>query len=262
MVECRDSLFHNSTRVSFPLYSERAMMDNVYSKTARYYNKLYAGKDYAGEVKRLISLLGVEPGENRMTLLDVACGTGLHIEHLIGLFHVEGLDICLELLDVARERIPDVIFHQGDMTDFALGRQFDIVTCLFSSIGYVRTIDRLKDAVRCMAAHLKPRGALVIEPWFTRENWRPNTVHGMYIDEPELKIARISTSYVRGGLSVFDLHHLIGTPETTEHVVEHHEMGLFEIEETTAVMEEAGLTVTFDGEGLTGRGLFIGRLKG
>ncbi len=103
------------------------MMENVFSKTALYYDKLYAEKDYAGEVQRLASLLRVEPESKLLTLLDVACGTGLHIEHLRKHFHVEGLDICVELLEVARKRNPDVIFHLGDMTGFNLGKRFDVI---------------------------------------------------------------------------------------------------------------------------------------
>lgn len=66
-----------------------------------------------------------------------------------------------------------------------------------------------------------------------------------------MKIARINTSFVKDQVSVFDLHHL----------VEHHELGLFEVEETISVMEEAGLTVKYDPDGLTGRGLYIGKRK-
>ena len=61
-------------------------------------------------------------------------------------------------------------------------------------------------------------------------------------------------------MSVFDLHHLIGTPVGTEHIVERHELGLFETDEMRAVFEEQGLAVAYDAEGLTGRGLFIGKL--
>ena len=237
-------------------------MEHVFSKTAQYYDKLYAKKDYAGEVQRLVSLLEVQSDSNQLTLLDVACGTGLHLEHLVKHFCVEGLDICPELLGIARERVPSIRLHLGDMTNFALGKQFDIVTCLFSSIGYVKTLDKLKDAVCSMTAHLKPQGVLAIEPWFTPEGWHPNTVHGMYIDEPDLKIARINTSFIKGKVSVFDLHHLVGTPEGTEYLVEHHELGLFEVQEMISVMEEVGLTVKYDADGLTGRGLYIGRKSG
>jgi len=237
------------------------MMDNVFSKTAEYYDKLYANKDYPSEVERLLTLLRMESEGKRRTLLDVACGTGLHIEHLTKHFHVEGLDICAELLEVARKRNPSVTFHLADMTGFNLGKRFDVITCLFSSIGYVKTREKLETAICNMTKHLMPDGTLVIEPWFTPENWHPNTVHGSYIDEPELKIARISTSFVREKLSVFDLHHLIGTPKKTEHIVEHHEMGLFEIEETVSAMEKAGLVVEYDPDGISGRGLYLGRQK-
>ena len=177
-------------------------MEHVFSKTAMHYDKLYAKKNYATEIQRLISLLDIHADTNQMTLLDVACGTGFHLEHLREHFKVEGLDICPELLDFAHQRLPDILLHLGDMTNFSLGKQYDIVTCLFSSIGYVKTLDRLKDAIGHMTAHLNPGGALVIEPWFTPENWHPNTVHGMYIDEPELKIARIDTSFVKGNVYI------------------------------------------------------------
>jgi hypothetical protein len=59
--------------------------------------------------------------------------------------------------------------------------------------------------------------------------------------------------------SYSDLHSLIGTLEGTEHFVERHELGLFETDEVRSVIAEAGLDVRYDAEGLTGRGLFIGR---
>ena len=192
-------------------------------------------------------------------LLDVACGTTRHLEYLKDRYKVEGLDLSHELLAIARQRHPDFPLHHADMTAFDLGKTFDIVTCLFSAIGYVKTLEHLSRAVTCMARHLKAGALLVIEPWFTPDVWRPGTVHAIFIDEPALKIARVNTSFVTGRLSVFDLHYLIGTPEGTEHLVEHHELGLFTTEDMRAAMAAAGLEVTFDQQGLMGRGLFIGR---
>jgi SAM-dependent methyltransferase len=144
------------------------------------------------------------------------------------------------------------------MIDFELGQHFDVVTCLFSSIGYVKSLDNLARAVKRMADHLAPGGLLIIEPWFTPEAWQPNTVHSLCIDEPQLKIARVNTSFLRGRLSYFDLHYLIGTPEGTEHFVERHELGLFTMEEMKAALRSAGLAVTYDHAGLMGRGLYLG----
>jgi len=231
----------------------------MFSKTPRYYDKIYSFKDYQAEAQRLIALIQENLRSGGDQLLDVACGTGHHIEYLKEHFVVEGLDISEELLEVARQRNPGVLFHRADMIHFELGRRFDIVTCLFSSIGYVRTIENLRRAINCMAQHVMPGGVVVIEPWFTPDTWRPGTAHAQFIDEPELKIARVNTSFAEGRLSYFDLHYLIGTPEGTEHFVERHELGLFEQGEMVAALEETGLEVSYDKEGLTGRGLYIGR---
>jgi len=230
----------------------------VFWKTARYYDRIYAFKDYAAEARRVVEIAREHVRSGGDRLLDVACGSGRHIEHLRREFDAEGLDLADELLDLARERNPGVPFHQGDMTGFELGRRFDVVTCLFSSIGYARTEENMRRAIACMARHAAPGGVVLVEPWFTPDAWQPNTVHALYIDEPDLKIARVNTSYVDGRLSYFDLHHLIGTPEGTEHIVERHELGLFERAEVLAAFEAAGLAVTYDAEGLTGRGLYIG----
>lgn len=231
----------------------------MFAQTASYYDKIYSFKDYKAEAERLVAIVHEHQHPGGTHLLDVACGTGRHLEYLKDRYDVEGLDISLDLLAIARQRLPDVRFHEGDMKAFDLGKTFDIVTCLFSSIGYVKTPENLSRAVTCMARHLKAGGLLVIEPWFTPDVWQPGTVHAIFIDEPALKIARINTSFVAGRLSVFDLHYLIGTPEGTDHVVEHHELGLFTTEEMRAVLAAVGLEVAFDHRGLMGRGLFVGR---
>jgi len=231
----------------------------MFSKTARYYDKFYAFKDYAAEVEILLTLIGERLRSGGRQLLDVACGTGHHIEHLKAHFDVQGLDLEPQLLQIAKERNPEVPFHQGNMIAFSLGQRFDVVTCLFSSIGYVKTPDNLGAAIRCMAGHLKPGGLLIVEPWFTPGDWHSGTPHAMLIDEPKLKIARLNTSFADGPLSYFDFHYLIATPEATEHLVERHELGLFERDEMEAAFGAAGLQVSHDAEGLTGRGLWIGQ---
>lgn len=234
----------------------------MFTRSARFYDKIYGFKNYRTETERLTAWIdrlqppGSPPGRRR--LLDVACGTGKHLEYLREHFDVEGLDLDGELLEMARQRLPGVPFHQGDMENFALGRTFDVVTCLFSSIGYLKTLDRVTNACRSMTQHLRPGGVLVIEPWFTPENWKPGTVHVVLVEEPDLKIARMNTSMVEGRISYFDLHYLIGTPEGTQHAVERHEMGLFDQAEMRAALEEAGLVVSYDPDGLTGRGLWLG----
>jgi len=231
----------------------------VFDKTACYYDKIYAFKDYAGEVRTLVECIRAELGDRRGRLLDVACGTGAHLEHLRTHFKVEGLDLSDALLEVARERLPDVPLHRGDMRTFTLQTRFDAITCLFSSIGYMTTRDHVAAAIRRMADHLEADGVLVVEPWFAPDQWMANTTHVMLVDEPDLKIARVNTSLVEGRVSIVDLHHLIATPEETTHVLEKHRLGLFTVEEMKEAFAAAGLCVRYDDEGITGRGLYIAR---
>ncbi len=99
------------------------------------------------------------------------------------------------------------------MTAFRLGRRFDAVTCLFSSIGYVGTEAGLRSAVAAMAAHLEPGGVLVVEPWLTPDVWVPNRPHLLTVDEPNLKIARMTISGREGRLAIMEFSYLVGTPD-------------------------------------------------
>ena len=232
----------------------------MFSQTAQYYDTIYLSmKDYGAEADKLIAIIRAYQRSPGHGLLDVACGTGLHLSYLKAHFDVEGLDLDENLLAIARQRLPDVPLHQADMTNFDLGRSFDVVTCLFSSIGYVKTLAKLSRAIQCMVRHLTPDGVVLIEPWFTPETWYPGNVSARFIDEPNLKIARINTSCVEGRLSYMDMYYLIGTPEGTEYYVERHELGLFTTEEMMRVLTACGLEATYDQDGLTGRGLFIGQ---
>ncbi|HEU4454245.1 MAG TPA: class I SAM-dependent methyltransferase, partial [Longimicrobium sp.] len=174
----------------------------------------------------------------------------------------EGLDLDEGLLAVARCKVPGVAFHHGDMRSFDLGRRFDVVTCLFSSIGYVRTVEAMRASIANMARHLRPGGALVVEPWLTPDTFRSGTVHMQAHDEPGLKRVRMARSWAADDLSTLEFQYLIGTPDEISHRVEHHVLGLFTREQVTEALEAADLRVTFDPDGLTGRGLYIGVLPG
>jgi ubiquinone/menaquinone biosynthesis C-methylase UbiE len=231
----------------------------IYSKSAPWYDLIYSFKDYAGEVDRLRAMLAARAWRPVRRLLDVACGTGEHLRFLKEFFEVEGIDLNEDMLAVARAKLPDVPIHVGDMLDFDLGRRFDAVVCLFSAVGYLRNEDELQTAMARMARHLEPGGLLIVEPWITPEKVEPDRLHGLYVDRPEVKIARMTDSRVEGRATVMDMHHLVHTRRGVEYFVERHELTLFTHDEYVRSLEAAGLEVDSDPQGLIGRGLYFGR---
>ncbi|MDZ4765914.1 MAG: class I SAM-dependent methyltransferase [Chloroflexota bacterium] len=124
----------------------------------------YSWKHYADEADKLRALIQRHKRAPRNALLDVACGTAIHTQLLASDFAVAGVDLDPGMIAVARRRLPNVTFYQADLVDFDLAAHFDVIACLFSSIGYVRTRDRLFAAIANMARHLNAGGVLLIEP--------------------------------------------------------------------------------------------------
>jgi len=232
----------------------------MFTLSANLYDAIYLsqGKDYQLEAQKVHERVQDNLKSGGNTLLDVGCGTGIHLSYLRDFFDAEGLDLDPGMLEAARKKMPGLKFHQGDMLSFDLGREFDVVTCLFSSIGYVRTVPNLKQAIANMGRHLKPGGVLLIEPWFTPEAWHPGQVHALFVDQPDLKIARMNLSGQDGSLSYFVFHYLVGTPEGIRHFEERHELGLFTVDEYKLAFRDCDLEVTHDPQGLDDRGLYLG----
>jgi SAM-dependent methyltransferase len=218
---------------------------------------MYSFKDYAEEGEFLRHTIE-QYRPHAKTLLDVACGTGMHLAGFSKWLECEGLDLDPKLLEIARRRLESVRLHLGDMRDFELGKSFDVVTCLFSSIGYATTIGEVGSAFRAFHRHLNPGGLLLVEPWLYQENFKSPHLHLLTVDRDDQKIARVSRSSSVGDVSVLDFEYLIVGFDRTERLTEHHELGLYTQAEYEAAMAAAGFQVEYDPIGPMGRGMFIG----
>ena len=232
----------------------------MYTKSARYYDALYHFKDYRAASEELHSRIQqIMPGAK--DLLDVACGTGQHLEFLRDHYSVAGLDINEDLLKIARQRCPGVPFYQGDMADFHLNKTFDVVTCLFSAIAYVKYPELYEAAVQRMAEHVNPNGILFIEPFFTPDQYWTNHLTANVVDQPDIKICWMYRMEREGNIGIFNIHYMVLTQNGVDHFQELHEVGLFTTDQYVSALKRAGLTVSWDPKGLFGRGMYIGVKK-
>jgi SAM-dependent methyltransferase len=229
-----------------------------YARRPELYDLEYSFKDYAAESAKIARLVR-ERKPDAHTLLDVACGTGKHLEHLRAEFTCEGTDLDKGLLEVAHSRVPDVPLHEGDMRTLDLGKTFDAITCLFSAIGFVGSLDGLEAAAEAFARHLAPGGVLLVEPWIEPDVWIPGRPHALAANGDGISVGRVTI----GGLhderiSTTEMHYSVATAGGFEEWVEHHELYLFTRDEMRAAFERAGFAVSYDEQGLTGRGLWLG----
>lgn len=233
----------------------------MFSKSAELYDRIYGSfKDYEQECRKIHLLLQQEHPSAHI-LLDVACGTGEHARILNTLFNyeVDGIDLDSDLIAIAKEKNPTGTFCKGDMVNFSLGKTYDVVMCLFSSIGYVKTLDRVTASLKMFSKHLRDEGIIMVEPWFQPDALSPGKIFLNIAQDDDLSVARMAYNQVNDRLSTLHFEYLIGIEGKITHEVEIHELGLFTVDEMMESFQNAGLTAVYDEEGLSGRGLYISR---
>ncbi len=240
----------------------KADVMGIYER-ADIYEAIYRGrgKDYEGESAFAVrQILARDPAAR--SLLDVACGTGSHLKYFAKWFdHVEGVDLTEEMLAVAREHVPDIPVQQGDMRDFDLHRTFSAVTCMFGSIGYLKTTAELDAALHSFARHLAPGGVVVIEPWWSPDTFTPGHVGGDVVTVDGRTISRVSHTvhHAERSASRMTVHYVVADARTgIRDFTDVHVMTLFTREEYEAAFRGAGLTMEFVDWDQAGAGLLVG----
>jgi SAM-dependent methyltransferase len=236
-------------------------MYSDFKTISTYYDALYVNdREYAPEAARVKELLARHGAPPRADLLVLACGTGGHIPYFKDDYNVSGLDLSEDMLDLAREKFPDIRFHLGNLIDFKLETDFDAMICLYGSIGFVKTVDNLRASMKRIATYLRPGGLALITPWSTVEDFQDLIVVDA-ADRPDLKIARMEQICLKEPKIVeVTFHHLLGKNNDVTYHKQSMEIGLFSREEYTSAMTDAGLKVVEEYRGADVRGgAYIGK---
>ncbi|MGH4011337.1 MAG: class I SAM-dependent DNA methyltransferase [Pseudonocardiaceae bacterium] len=216
------------------------------------------GKDYSGEVEELARLIRARK-PNAASVLDVACGTGGHLRFLRELFdRAEGLELSEDMLAIAQTKMPGIRLHQGDMRDFDLAGTFDAITCMFSSIGYLRSTAELDRTLGRLTQHLNPGGVVAIEPWVFPDTFISGYVAADLARVNGRTIARISHSVREGDATKMEVRYIDADGSGIRQLVETHQLTLFTRDEYEAAFTQAGCTAEYIVEDRFPRGLFVG----
>lgn len=233
----------------------------MYGRSAEIYDLLYTGiglKNFATEAAQLHDVVqAARPGAR--TLLDVACGTGALLAEMRRWYEVTGVDVSPAMLEVARRRLPNVPLVEGDMRTFDLGRTFDAVTCLFSSIGYMTEEGDVERAVARMAAHVAPGGVLIVEGWLRPDRWLDgHRAEPEVVSDGDVTVVRLAHGRRDGPITTLDMHHLVRTSAGIDHFSELHSLRLVPTYDYVAAFEKAGLRARVASDYMPGRDRVIG----
>ena len=96
--------------------------------------------------------------------LDLGCGTGVLCEalHARGIDTL-GVDLSREMIDIARQRSPQLRYMVADIVSMRLDRRFDLATCTGDAINHIADLSEVGKVFANVNAALNPGGLFVFD---------------------------------------------------------------------------------------------------
>ncbi len=136
---------------------------DAYGKFAAVYDSLMEDVPY-GKIADIIDAKIKKYNIKNNIVLDLACGTGtLTYELSKKGYEMIGADISCEMLDVARQKNPDVLFLNQPMEDFELYGTVGAIVCCLDSINYLLDEESLYKTFNLCNNYLEPDGLLIFD---------------------------------------------------------------------------------------------------
>lgn len=226
----------------------------VFKDYSKYYDLLYADKDYSAEVEYIHELIQREfPGAK--SILNLGCGTGKHDALLAEKgYTVVAVDMSETMIGIAKENYShsgNIEFQVGDVRRFRTEKKFDAVISLFHVMSYQITNDDLKDTFDTAAYHMNTDSVFIFDCWHGP---------GVITEKPESRVktmADASMEIVRHAEPVLfpqenrvDVHYTIAISDAEKQLVntidECHSMRYLFKPELDLVASLSGLRITHD----------------
>lgn len=239
------------------------MKEDDFRVFADYYDQIYLErKNYEMEAKTVKAIIRELESKRARTLLDVGCGTAEHLKYLSAEFHCTGVDINQKMIEAARSKVPEAAFQVANMIDLRLKNKFDVIICLFSSIGYVQTFSNLVKTLGSFYAHLNNEGLVIVEPWVFRKDFKQGHISLDTYEHDQAKLVRMATSKISGSEWLVFMHYLVGQNGKIKYAREVHRMLALDYPAYIKAFRSAGFEdVKYLTEDLWNgcRGLFVAR---
>ncbi|MGO4417251.1 class I SAM-dependent methyltransferase [Streptomyces sp. MCAF7] len=228
----------------------------MFTDIAPFYDLVKSHRNHDGEAAAIRGLIQQHAPQAK-TVLEVACGTGTLLARLQG-FERIGVDASEPMLSQARKKLGDeVALHHGKMQDFSLPRPgVDVLLLLDGAIGYAGPAE-LEPTLATFARHMASGGLLVVEPWYTPDEWEPGKVHVTHHADEVVTVVRVAYGHPDGRI---DFHVTIGTSAGLHTFDERYDFTLHPEAAMVEAFHAAGFAdVRKEAAPEFGRGLFAAR---
>ncbi len=216
---------------------------DAYGKFAKVYDSLMEDVPY----ENMANLIDEEIKEQRIEnniVLDLACGTGT----LTGLlkekgYDVIGADLSPEMLQVAKEKLPDVLFLNQAMNDFELYGTVGAICCCLDSVNYLTEDGELDKMLHLCNNYLEPNGLLIfdVNSAYKFENILSDNI--FTFDNDEIFYTWENDYDENEGLCDFYLTFFVKEGEKYARFDETHTERVYEKAEIVKALEKNGFTV-------------------
>jgi SAM-dependent methyltransferase len=216
------------------------------------YDILYADKPYAQEADFVHHCFQRYGSTTIKRILELACGTGTHAFLLEKLgYEILATDASAGMLEQAKRKAigtgSRVVFKQEDMTELQpTNPPFDAVYCLFDSIGYVLTNEKIQRTINGVMENLRPKGLFLLEFWHAGamiRNFSPTRILRRKTGDAEiLRISETTLDLLSQTCTVDYNIYEFHTDNTYVHVRDTHKNRYFLLQEMAQFLQHAGLT--------------------
>ena len=166
----------------------------LYGDLAWLWPILSSPEEYVEETELFSKTIKTNSKIEARTLLHLGCGGGYNDYTFKKYFKVTGVDISEEMLNLAKNLNPDVIYHKGDMRSIRLEECFDAVS-IPDSINYMITTEELRSAFMTAYEHLKPGGVFLTIVQEVVEKFKQNRTESTFHSQSDIEVVFIENSY-------------------------------------------------------------------
>lgn len=149
----------------------------LYAELADWWPLFTTPEDYTYETAFHAQLIKKEMGEKAKTALELGSGGGNSASHLKKHFQMTLVDLSENMLNVSKKLNPECEHHIGNMIDFRIKREFDVVY-VQDAIAYMNTEADLRKTIETAYVHCRAGGMALFIPDFTSDNFKSTIVTG------------------------------------------------------------------------------------